>query len=294
MELKFQILKLVSARGGHGGAIMEKQKYFPLCSMGCLLGGILLIFVSVIALPELLSQKATEQVAEQSEEHPITEARNNLFVRPEEKAVSDATDRLDDKETGTETAQDEKAAELLTTEEVWRNVYHSIVYEEGFSSDKLFAMALAKAEDKELELLSISGDHLVTYGGKRFVITDDDYQVLLRIVESEAPAEDIKGKMLVANVVLNRVLWDTFPNTIGEVVFQKGQFAPIATGYYWKVDITKSTVEAVERALAGEDESEGALFFMAREKSKPKNVKWFDSCLKYLFKHGGHEFFTVK
>lgn len=272
---------------------MEKQKYFSLRSMGCLLGGILLIFISVIALPGLLSQKVTEQVAEQSETHQAAEAQDSLFVQLEEKAVSDAADGLD-KEAEKETVQSEKATELLTTEEVWLEVYHSIMYEEGFSSDKLLAMALAKAEDRELELLSISGDHLVTYGGKSFVITDDDYQVLLRIVESEAPAEDVKGKMLVANVVLNRVLWDGFPDTIGEVVFQKGQFAPIASGYYWKVDITESTIEAVERVLAGEDESEGALFFMAREKSKKKNVKWFDSSLKYLFKHGGHEFFTVK
>lgn len=272
---------------------MEKQKYFPLRSMGCLLGGILLIFVSVIALPKLLSQKVTEQVAEQSEIHPTAEAQNDLFVQVEEKAFSDAEDRLD-KEAEKETAQNEKAMEPLTTEGVWQEVYHSIMYEEGFSSNTLLAMALAKAEDKELELLSINKDHLVTYGGESFVITDDDYQVLLRIVESEAPSEDVKGKMLVANVVLNRVLWDGFPDTIGEVVFQKGQFAPIASGYYWKVDITESTIEAVERALAGEDESEGALFFMAREQSKKKNVEWFDSSLKYLFKHGGHEFFTVK
>ena len=39
------------------------------------------------------------------------------------------------------------------------------MYEEGFSSDMLLAMALAKAEDREIELLSTSRDHLVTYGG---------------------------------------------------------------------------------------------------------------------------------
>lgn len=284
---------------------MEKQKHLLLSCLGCLLGGILLIFVSVIALPELLSQKAQvttaaeqaeedgETGAEQSEKHPITEGQNGFLVQAEEKTVSDVTD-LSDKETEKEMAQKEEAVELLTTEGVWSEVYHSIMYEEGFSADKLMAMALAKAEERELQLLSMTKDHLVTYGGERFVITEDDYQVLLRIVESEAPAEDVKGKMLVANVVLNRVLWDSFPDTIGEVVFQKGQFAPIASGYYWKVDITESTIEAVERVLAGEDESEGALFFMAREKAKKKNVKWFDTSLKYLFEYGGHEFFTVK
>ena len=272
---------------------MEKQKHFSPSCLGCLLGGILLILVSVIALPELLSQKAQITIAtEQTDGETIKETLNYksaecFLVQPTEITFADITDSSD--------KEAEKATtELLTTEDVWADVYHNIMYGEGFSTDKLLAMALAKAKDSELQLLSTSKDHLVTYGGESFVITDDDYQVLLRSVESEAPAEDIKGKLLVANVVLNRVLWNGFPNTIAGVVFQKGQFAPISSGYYRKVKITETTIEAVDRALAGEDESKGALFFMARGKAKEKNVKWFDTSLKYLFKYGEHEFFTVK
>ena len=38
-----------------------------------------------------------------------------------------------------------------------------------------------------------------------YEISDEDYQTLLRIVEAEAGCEDENGKLLVANVVLNRV-----------------------------------------------------------------------------------------
>ena len=45
--------------------------------------------------------------------------------------------------------------------------------------------------------------------------------MLLRIVEAEAGNEDEDGKLLVANVVLNRLNSEQFPNTVREVVFQQ-------------------------------------------------------------------------
>lgn len=121
--------------------------------------------------------------------------------------------------------------------------------------------------------------------------TSDDIVILQRIVEAEATGEDVKGKILVANVVLNRVKSKKFPNSIEDVVFQKKQFSPIRDGRYNSVSVTSTTKDAVERALQGEDYSEGALYFSARSKASKKNMNWFDKNLNYLFRHGGHEFF---
>jgi N-acetylmuramoyl-L-alanine amidase len=122
-----------------------------------------------------------------------------------------------------------------------------------------------------------------------------DYDVLLRIVEAEAGSEDEEGRLLVANVVLNRVNNEKFPNTVSEVVFQQShgvtQFSPVATGSIWKVNVTDKTKEAVERAIWGEDISKGALYFAARKYANSNKMRWFDESLLYLFKHGGHEFF---
>ena len=49
-------------------------------------------------------------------------------------------------------------------------------------------------------------------------LTIKEYNVLLRIVEAEAGGEDIIGKMLVANVIMNRVNSSRFPDTVTEVV----------------------------------------------------------------------------
>lgn len=43
------------------------------------------------------------------------------------------------------------------------------------------------------------------------IMSDEDYDTLLRIVEAEAGTEDIKGRVLVANVIMNRVKNANFP-----------------------------------------------------------------------------------
>lgn len=118
-----------------------------------------------------------------------------------------------------------------------------------------------------------------------------DYEVLKRIVEAEAGICDTKGRILVANVVINRVRDSGFPDTITGVVYQKSQFSPVSDGSLESCTVTPETVEAVDRALAGEDYSQGALYFMNRRQSKSGNVSWFDKSLTYLFQHDRHEFF---
>ena len=121
--------------------------------------------------------------------------------------------------------------------------------------------------------------------------SEGDYNVLLRIVQAEAGNCDIEGRVMVANVILNRVEDDAFPNTITKVVYQKHQFSPVGNGSIKRCKVTAETVEAVERALSGEDLTDGALYFMNRRASSRKNASWFDRHLEFLFKHGNHEFF---
>lgn len=129
----------------------------------------------------------------------------------------------------------------------------------------------------------------------KYDISEEDYQVILRIVEAEAGGEDIEGKMLVAGVVLNRVAHEDFPDTIKEVVFQRengiAQFSPVYSGRYDRVTISSETQKAVDRVLCGEDITEGALYFAARKYADADKMTWFDEKLTFLFSHGGHEFF---
>lgn len=127
------------------------------------------------------------------------------------------------------------------------------------------------------------------------LMSDADYENLLRIVEAEAGSEDIKGRILVANVIMNRVMHEEFPGNVTDVVWERRhgvvQFSPTADGSIERVTVSEQTKEAVRQVMEGVDYSEGALFFIQKDAAAPKNVVWFDNNLKKLFKHGVHEFY---
>ena len=129
----------------------------------------------------------------------------------------------------------------------------------------------------------------------KYQLTEEELEVLLRIVEAEAGCEDEEGKLLVANVILNRLNSPKFPDSITEIVFQRengvAQFSPVYDGSYACAEVSEDTVSAVGRALEGEDISDGALYFAARKYADDDRMRWFDEKLTLLFRYGGHEFF---
>ena len=128
------------------------------------------------------------------------------------------------------------------------------------------------------------------------IMSDADYETLLSIVEAEVGGEDMKSRILVANVILNRVKDHRFPNSVTEVVWEStngaAQFSPTEDGRISTVEISDMTKEAVRQVLEGVDYSDGALFFVAKDQALESNVVWFESDLKALFVHGDHAFYT--
>ena len=144
------------------------------------------------------------------------------------------------------------------------------------------------------------GQRVVEYSAleqTRIFLAEEEYEILLKIVEAEAGGEDELGRMLVASVVINRLGHESFPNSVKEVVYQKAngtyQFSPVANGRYKRAKVSAETIDAVDKVLAGTDYSEGALFFVSRRAADPQKMRWFDRNLTKLFVHGGHDFFGL-
>ncbi len=157
----------------------------------------------------------------------------------------------------------------------------------GAVNQRAFHRGAAAASELGYDALQAVAENQMSY---------NDYMTLLKIVEAEATGGDEKSKLLIANVVLNRVKDSRFPDTIYDVVWQRlsgsAQFQPTADGRINTVSVTDSTIKAVAKALNGEDPSQGALFFLARAHSDKENVEWFDQNLVKLYEYGGHEFMT--
>lgn len=127
------------------------------------------------------------------------------------------------------------------------------------------------------------------------IMSDADYETLLCIIEAEAGTEDLKGRILVGNVIMNRVKSEKYPNTVTDVVWEYvdgvPQFSPVYDGRINTVTVSDETREAVRQILEGVDYSDGALFFIMRSAAESQNIQWFEKDLEFMFKHGVHEFY---
>lgn len=87
---------------------------------------------------------------------------------------------------------------------------------------------------------------LVIKGKDEFELTQDEMELLARIVHAEAGNQDQIGKRLVVDVVLNRMEDSSFPNTISGVIYQSGQFTR-PSGFYTESDMNAVILECERR-----------------------------------------------
>lgn len=92
----------------------------------------------------------------------------------------------------------------------------------------------------------------------------DSLEILATCVEAEAGNQDLKGKRLVADVILNRVESPRFPDTIEGVISQKYQFTTFWDGSMDAItEPSEETFQAVNMELCGERLDDEILFFTA-------------------------------
>ena len=117
-----------------------------------------------------------------------------------------------------------------------------------------------------------------------------DLHWLARIVHAEARGECYESRLAVANVVLNRVEYHAYPNTVREVIFDRRhgvQFTPTANG---AINNTPDYIsyKAARNALLGKNNASSTLFFM-----NPRIATnfWIPNNREYAFTIGGHAYF---
>lgn len=140
--------------------------------------------------------------------------------------------------------------------------------------------------ESETEIQSMSTEELVLYlktvegavqelievMGKDWMVelTEKDFKTFCILVFAESGIECLEGQISVAATVINRMLNENFSNTFYGVMNQPYQFEVVKNGYIM-ADITNfeelpdATIEAVLRALQGEDPTEELLWEKAVE-----------------------------
>lgn len=85
-------------------------------------------------------------------------------------------------------------------------------------------------------------------------VNASDVAMLAALIQCEAGGESYEGKLAVGSVVMNRVDSSYFPDTVVGVIYQSGQFSPVASGRFAVVlssGADASCVQAATEVLAG-------------------------------------------
>lgn len=123
-----------------------------------------------------------------------------------------------------------------------------------------------------------------------YTVTNEEYEILCRIVEAEATGGTVEQKVNVASCVMARVDSGNWASTIKGVVFQvtggAHQFTPISDGRYYSVKITDETRQAVDRVIKY-GKTHACEFFCSYASYKKEN-SWHRRKLTYGFEDGEH------
>ena len=84
--------------------------------------------------------------------------------------------------------------------------------------------------------------------------------LLAKVINGEARGEPYEGQVAVGAVILNRVQHPSFPNSIAEVIYQKGAFNAVDDGQI-NAEMYASSARAARDAMNGWDPSGGAIYY---------------------------------
>lgn len=119
---------------------------------------------------------------------------------------------------------------------------------ETTSSEETFI----STEETTNEILSETTSEDVIDDLEGYCYSDEDLYLLARVIDAEA--SDIctdEHKMCTGQVILNRMNSNKYPNTLREVVYDKGQYASVENDRL-KEEITKESLDVARRLLNGE------------------------------------------
>lgn len=179
---------------------------------------------------------------------------------------------------------------FLFSAEIPAFAYNSIT---NVDSNNLISNSICK-EEYYIESINKTNEEVVevfSHNNKSINLTEDDVNLMAKIVYAESKGEPFEGKVAVASVILNRVLSPKFPSSVREVIFQPNAFSCVINGEI-SVIPTEECYNAVYEAIKGNDPTNEALFFY---NPSIATCSWMDDVEKSDSKPiGQHLFFKTR
>lgn len=132
----------------------------------------------------------------------------------------------------------------------------SAEYEAEIEKQKAYEAQLEaqKAKEDAARMSEIKAQEAEGADGSKVQTQAGDLELLAALIECEAGGEPYEGKLAVGSVVLNRVASSHFPNSVVGVIYQSGQFSPVASGRFATVlarGADASSTQAAQEVIGG-------------------------------------------
>lgn len=115
-------------------------------------------------------------------------------------------------------------------------------------------------------------------------LTDDEVNLISRVVMAEAEDEPYEGKIYVVDTILNRVDSKHFPNNVHDVIYQRSQFTSMWNGRYNRCQSNSKLNDMINEEYTNRKDSD-IVFFTADH---------YGEYGRHAFKVGNHYFSTYK
>lgn len=118
-------------------------------------------------------------------------------------------------------------------------------------------------------------------------LTLEEINLLEVTVQHEVGNFSKRYKTYVAEIIYNRLVSDDFPNTIHDVLFQRGQFQGIASWSKSGIIPDEETKQAVKNVFSAENPSHNCTFYYNPEFSESESIEWFETAptINYVFSY---------
>ncbi len=151
------------------------------------------------------------------------------------------------------------------------------VYDKGESKAQKAGKVETEEHKLEADREAQTIEHDRITGGLGVSYTKAEFDMLSVVVEHEVGYCSDESKLAVANVILNRVKSQDFPDTIEGVLTAPNQFTAVSVYYNGTWQASESTRDCVQRALDGEDNTNGAVYYYAPQYCSGSTAQWFES-----------------
>ena len=186
--------------------------------------------------------------------------------------------------TGNSYALNNCANSLIDSPKMLSDYDHYVSNTENFLENETLTTTSSKITSKD-EVVQV-----FNHSNKKLYLTNNDIELMAKVVFAESKGESYEGKVAVASVILNRTISPSFPPTIEKVVKQKNAFSCVINGQI-KGSPNEDCYKAVMEAIRGQDPTNHALYFYNPKLSTCNWMKNIDK--KNIKTIGKHVFFQI-